>query len=49
MVPLLPTNQPGAPRVDNRHVISGIAHIRKNCGRWQDGRECQQFRVRPGG
>jgi transposase len=48
-VPLLPTNQPGARQVDNRRVISGIVHMRKNGGRWQDCRERQLFRVRPVG
>jgi transposase len=34
--PLLPTNQPGAHRVDDRRVISGIMHILR-CGcRWKD-------------
>ena len=34
--PLLPTNQPGARRVDDRWVISGIVHKLRNGGRWQD-------------
>lgn len=29
-------NQPGAWRVDDRHVISGIIHMLKCGGRWQD-------------
>jgi transposase len=36
IAPLLPTNQPGARRVDDRRVISGIVHMLKNGGRWQD-------------
>jgi transposase len=34
--PLLPTNQPGAPRKDDRRVISGIIHVLKVGCRWQD-------------
>ena len=34
--PLLPTNQPGARRVDDRRVISGIIHVLKVGCRWQD-------------
>lgn len=34
--PLLPTNQPGAPRTDDRRVISGIVHVLKSGCRWQD-------------
>ena len=34
--PLLPRNQPGARRVDDRHVISGIAHVLRTGCRWQD-------------
>ena len=30
--PLLPSNQPGARRVDDRRVISGIVHVLKR--RW---------------
>lgn len=33
---LLPTNQPGAHRTDDRRVISGIVHMLKHGGRWQD-------------
>jgi len=34
--PLMPSNQPGARRVDDRRVISGIVHVLK-CGcRWCD-------------
>jgi putative transposase len=38
--PLLPTNQPGARRVDDRRVLSGIVHMLKNGGRWQDCPAC---------
>lgn len=34
--PHLPENQPGARRVDDRRVISGIVHMLKCGGRWQD-------------
>jgi transposase len=34
--PLLPTNQPGAPRQDDRRIISGIIHVLKIGCRWQD-------------
>ena len=34
--PLLPKNQPGARRVDDRRVISGIIHVLKSGCRWQD-------------
>jgi transposase len=34
--PLLPKNQPGAQRVDDRRVISGIVHVLKTGCRWQD-------------
>ena len=34
--PLLPKNQPGARRVDDRRVISGIIHVLKVGCRWQD-------------
>ncbi len=34
--PLLPTNQPGARRVDDRRVISGIVHVLKSGCRWKD-------------
>lgn len=34
--PHLPRNQPGARRVDDRRVISGIVHMLKCGGRWQD-------------
>ena len=32
----LPTNQPGARRVDDRRVISGIIHVLKSGCRWRD-------------
>jgi transposase len=34
--PLLPRNQPGARRVDDRRVISGIAHVLRSGCRWKD-------------
>ena len=34
--PHLPKNQPGARRVDDRRVISGIIHMLKSGGRWVD-------------
>ena len=34
--PLLPKNQPGARRVDDRRVISGIIHVLRAGCRWQD-------------
>lgn len=34
--PLLPKNQPGARRVDDRRVISGIVHVLRIGCRWQD-------------
>jgi transposase len=34
--PLLPQNQPGARRVDDRRVISGIVHVLKSGRRWKD-------------
>jgi transposase len=34
--PLLPKNQPGAPRDDDRRIISGIIHVLKSGCRWQD-------------
>jgi transposase len=36
----LPRNQPGARRTDDRRVISGIVHMLKNGGRWQDCPAC---------
>jgi transposase len=32
----LPSNQPGARRVDDRRVISGIVHVLKVGCRWED-------------
>lgn len=34
--PHLPSNQPGARRVDDRRVISGIFHVLKSGCRWVD-------------
>jgi transposase len=34
--PLLPKNQPGARRTDDRRVISNIVHVLKTSCRWQD-------------
>ena len=34
--PLLPKNQPGAHRQDDRRIISGIIHVLKVGCRWQD-------------
>lgn len=34
--PHLPRNQPGARRVDDRRVISGILHVLKTGCRWKD-------------
>ena len=34
--PLLPDNQPGARRKDDRRIISGIVHVLKVGCRWQD-------------
>ncbi len=38
--PLLPRNQPGARRVDDRRVISGIIHVLQAGCRWQDCPPC---------
>lgn len=32
----MPTNQPGARRVDDRRVVSGILHMLRTGGRWRD-------------
>lgn len=40
IAPLLPTNQPGARRVNDRRVLSGIVHMLRNGGRWQDCPTC---------
>jgi transposase len=34
--PLLPKNQPGARRTDDRRMISGIVHVLRAGCRWQD-------------
>jgi len=34
--PFMPRNQPGARRVDDRRVISGIFHVLKSGCRWCD-------------
>ena len=34
--PLLPKNRPGAKRVDDRRVISGVVHVLKSGCRWKD-------------
>ncbi len=34
--PFMPTNQPGARRVDDRRVVSGIVHVLKSGCRWRD-------------
>jgi transposase len=34
--PFMPKNQPGARRVDDRRVISGIIHVLKSGCRWID-------------
>ena len=36
IAPHLPQNQPGARRVDDRRVISGIIHLLKSGCRWAD-------------
>ena len=39
--PHLPKNQPGARRVDDRRVISGIVHVLKvGCRWWETIRIC---------
>ena len=38
--PLLPSNQPGARRTDDRRVSSGIVHMLRDGGRWQDCPSC---------
>ena len=32
----MPVNQPGARRVDDRRVVSGIVHVLRSGGRWRD-------------
>src|SRR5207302_10497937 len=34
--PLMPRGRRGAPRVDDRRVISGIIHMLRSGGRWRD-------------
>ena len=34
--PFMPTNQPGARRVDDRRVLSGIVHVLRSGSRWRD-------------
>ena len=36
MAPFMPRNQPGAHRVDDRQIISGIVHVIRTGCRWQD-------------
>ena len=36
LVPHLPTDTRGKPRVDDRRVISGIVHVLKSGCRWVD-------------
>lgn len=38
--PLLPTNQPGPERKDDRRVISGIVHVLRVGCRWGDTPAC---------
>ena len=38
--PLRPKNRPGARRVDDRRVISGIVHVLRTGCRWQDCPSC---------
>ena len=38
--PLLPKNRPGARRVDDRRVLSGIIHVLRTGCRWQDCPAC---------
>lgn len=38
--PLLPTNQAGANRTDDRRIISGIIHVLRSGCRWQDCPSC---------
>jgi transposase len=39
LLPHLPTDTRGKPRVDHRRVISGIIHVIKSGGRWVDAPE----------
>ena len=36
IAPFMPTNQPGARRVDDRRVLSGIVHVLRSGCRWRD-------------
>lgn len=36
LAPFMPTNRPGARRVDDRRVISGIVHVIRSGCRWRD-------------
>lgn len=36
LLPLLPTDTRGKPRVDDRRVISGIVHVLRSGCRWKD-------------
>ena len=38
--PHLPSKRPGAQPKNNRRVISGIVHMLKHGGRWQDVPDC---------
>ena len=40
IIPLLPTDTRGKPRVDDHRVISGIVHVIKSGGRWIDAPDC---------
>ncbi|MBB3302793.1 transposase [Rhizobium sp. BK077] len=40
IAPLLPANQPGAHRTDDRRVISGIIYVLRSGCRWQDCPAC---------
>ncbi|WP_267551890.1 IS5 family transposase [Rhizobium rhizogenes] len=40
VAPLLPTNQPGDHRTDDRRVISGIIHVLRTGCRWHDCPAC---------
>lgn len=47
--PHLPSNQPGARRVDDRRIISGIIHVLKSSCRWKNcPRDYPEFRARRG-
>ncbi len=36
IAPFMPTNQPGARRVDDRRVLNGIVHVLRSGCRWRD-------------